>query len=104
MGLHQRENTPSGSEVPSLLPSPLSKPCGSPRPTTTKPVHPSSTENASNFLTFRYFIFIINQKRHHSCSDLNHMHISLTVSNGEAIGFDRFLFFYSILFFLTKQL
>merc|ERR1712228_834698 len=40
---------PSGSEVPSLLPSPPSNPCGSPKPTTTKPVHPSSTENASKF-------------------------------------------------------
>merc|ERR1712136_44830 len=50
--LHPRENTPSGSEVPSLLPSPPSNPCGSPRPTTMKLVHPSSTENASNFLTF----------------------------------------------------
>merc|ERR1711915_519628 len=49
---HQRENTPSGSEVPSLLPSPPSNPCGSPRPTTTKPVHPSSTENASKFAVF----------------------------------------------------
>merc|ERR1711915_528696 len=47
--LHQRENTPSGSEVPSLLPSPPSNPCGSPRPTTMKLVHPSSTENASKF-------------------------------------------------------
>merc|ERR1711915_703338 len=46
---HQRENTPSGSEVPSLLPSPPSNPCGSPRPTTMKPVHLSSTENASKF-------------------------------------------------------
>merc|ERR1711915_379231 len=33
----------------SLLPSPPSNPCGSPKPTTTKPVHPSSTENASKF-------------------------------------------------------
>merc|ERR1712136_638639 len=48
--LHQRENTPSGSEVPSLLPSPPSNPCGSPRPTTMKLVHPLSTENASKFL------------------------------------------------------
>merc|ERR1719369_852354 len=55
--LHQRENTLSGSEVPSLLPSPHSKPCGSPSKTTTKLVHPSSTENASNFL-FSLYIFV----------------------------------------------
>merc|ERR1719427_600310 len=60
--LHQRENTLSGSEVPSLLPSPHSKPCGSPSKITMKLVHPSSTENASNFLSFLYSIFIINQK------------------------------------------
>merc|ERR1712243_49202 len=46
-------NTPSGSEVPSLLPSPHSKPCGSPSKTTMKLVHPLSTENASNF-SFRF--------------------------------------------------
>merc|ERR1719351_62315 len=45
--LHQKENTLSGSVVPSWLPSPPSKLCGSPRPNTTKPVHPSSTESAS---------------------------------------------------------
>merc|ERR1711990_1274404 len=45
--LHQKENTLSGSVVPSWLPSPPSKLCGSPRPNTTKPVHPPSTESAS---------------------------------------------------------
>merc|ERR1711990_461602 len=45
--LHQKENTLSGSVVPSWLPSPPSKLWGSPRPNTTKPVHPSSTESAS---------------------------------------------------------
>merc|ERR1712050_705746 len=55
--LHQRENTLSGSEVPSLLPSPHSKPCGSPSKTTMKLVHPSSTENASKFSLFSFTLF-----------------------------------------------
>merc|ERR1711879_959293 len=32
------------------LPSPPSRPCGSPRPSTTRQDHPLSTESASNFL------------------------------------------------------
>merc|ERR1712179_283937 len=64
--LHQRENTLSGSEVPSLLPSPHSKPCGSPSKTTTKLVHPSSTENASNFL-FSLYIFVFKPQNPDRC-------------------------------------
>merc|ERR1719357_2341082 len=45
--LPPRGNTPSGSEDPSLLPSPPSSRCGSPSRSTTSPAHPSSTANAS---------------------------------------------------------
>merc|ERR1719239_1954403 len=45
--LPPRGNTPSGSEDPSLLPSPPSNRCGSPSRSTTSPAHPSSTANAS---------------------------------------------------------
>merc|ERR1712025_721951 len=62
----ERENTLSGSEVPSLLPSPHSKPCGSPSKTTTKLVHPSSTENASNFL-FSLYIFVFKPQNPDRC-------------------------------------
>merc|ERR1719370_336635 len=64
--LHQRENTLSGSEVPSLLPSPHSKPCGSQSKTKTKLVHPSSTENASNFL-FSLYIFVFKPQNPDRC-------------------------------------
>merc|ERR1711920_1144052 len=49
---HQKGNTPSGLVVPSWLPSLPSRLCGSPNRNTTKQVHPSSTENVSNFSTF----------------------------------------------------
>merc|ERR1712088_310038 len=49
--LPQRGNTPSGSEVPSCLPSPPSNRCGSPSKSTTSAAHPSSTGSASNFST-----------------------------------------------------
>merc|ERR1719354_776277 len=45
--LHQRGNTPYGSEAPSSLHSPPSNRCGSQSKSTTKPVHPSSTGSAS---------------------------------------------------------
>merc|ERR1712098_262927 len=45
--LHQRESTLSGSEDPSLLPSPHSSRCGSPSRNTTSLAHPLSTESAS---------------------------------------------------------
>merc|ERR1712026_639115 len=50
--LHQKENTPYGSEDPSWLPSPPSNRCGSPSKNTTNAAHPLSTENAfkCNFL------------------------------------------------------
>merc|ERR1711894_737403 len=46
----QRGNTPYGSEVPSCPLSPPSPRCGSPRPSTTSPAHPSSTASASKSL------------------------------------------------------
>merc|ERR1712152_120895 len=46
MGL-QKGNTPSGSEVPSWLPSPPSNRCGSPSKNTMNAVLPLSTGNAS---------------------------------------------------------
>ena len=45
--LHQRENTPSGSEDQSLLPSPPSNRCGSPNRSMMSVAQPSFTENAS---------------------------------------------------------
>merc|ERR1712114_87233 len=45
--LHQRESTLSGSEDPSLLPSPPSSRCGSPSRNTTSAAQPSSTASAS---------------------------------------------------------
>merc|ERR1712173_92631 len=50
MGLHQSESTLSGLVAPFLLPSPPSRLCGSPRPSTTRQDHPLSTESASNLL------------------------------------------------------
>merc|ERR1712173_140275 len=46
--LHQRESTPSGSEDPSLLPSPPSSRCGSPSRNTMSAAHPLFTASASN--------------------------------------------------------
>ena len=46
--LHQRENTPSGSEDQSLLPSPPFNRCGSPNRSMMSVAQPSFTENASN--------------------------------------------------------
>merc|ERR1712223_383081 len=48
--LHQKENTPYGSEDPSWLPSQPSNRCGSPSKNTTNAAHPLSTENASKCL------------------------------------------------------
>merc|ERR1712113_353034 len=56
--LHQKENTPYGSEDPSWLPSPPSNRCGSPSKNTTNAAHPLSTENASKlYLFYCYIIF-----------------------------------------------
>merc|ERR1719213_623538 len=49
--LPQKENTPSGSEDPSCLPSPPSNRCGSPNKSMMNAAHPLSTGNASNFST-----------------------------------------------------
>merc|ERR1711973_217821 len=51
--LHQRESTPSGSEDPSLLPSPPSSRCGSPSRNTMSAAQQLSTASAS-----RYFILL----------------------------------------------
>merc|ERR1719376_747570 len=56
---HQRGNTPSGSEDPSLPPSPPSNRCGSPSKSTMSPAHPSCTGNASKLTlnqTKRFFL------------------------------------------------
>merc|ERR1712098_591768 len=45
--LHQRGSTLSGSEDPSLLPSPPSRRCGSPSRSTMSAAHPLSTASAS---------------------------------------------------------
>merc|ERR1711929_55448 len=55
--LHQRESTPSGSEDPSLLPSPPSSRCGSPSRSTTSAAQPSSTASASKCY-FLYLLFL----------------------------------------------
>merc|ERR1711923_539461 len=52
---HQRESTPSGSEVPSLLPSPPSSRCGSPSRSMMSAVQLLSTESASKLLKISYF-------------------------------------------------
>merc|ERR1712086_1243866 len=61
--LHQRGNTPSGLEDPSLLPSPPSSRCGSPSRSMMSAAHPSSTASASNLycckLT-RLLLIVIN--------------------------------------------
>merc|ERR1719327_565614 len=48
--LHQRESTPSGSEDPSLLPSPPSSRCGSPSRSMMSAAQPLSTASASKLL------------------------------------------------------
>ena len=55
--LHQRGSTPSGSEDPSLLPSPPSNRCGSPSRSTMSLVHLLCTENA--FKLF-FLLFILH--------------------------------------------
>merc|ERR1712130_787876 len=55
--LHQREGTPSGSEDPSLLPSPPSSRCGSPSRNTTSAAQPLSTASASKCY-FLYLLFL----------------------------------------------
>merc|ERR1712189_49238 len=54
--LHQRGNTPSGSEDPSLLPSPPSSRCGSLSKNTMSAGHPLSTASASNlYVSYKIF-------------------------------------------------
>merc|ERR1711997_1180698 len=50
--LPQKENTLSGSEDPSWLPSPPSNRRGSPSKSTTSAAHPLSTENASRLFIY----------------------------------------------------
>merc|ERR1712176_1570450 len=52
--LHQRGSTPSGSEDPSLLPSPPSSRCGSPSRSTMSAAHPLSTASASNLIVLKF--------------------------------------------------
>merc|ERR1712156_1382407 len=54
--LHQKENTPYGSEDPSWLPSPPSNRCGSPSKNTTNAAHPLSTENAFKYYFLSYLV------------------------------------------------
>merc|ERR1712107_449728 len=51
--LHQRGSTPSGSEDPSLLPSPPSSRCGSPSRSTMSAAHPLFTASASNLIVLK---------------------------------------------------
>merc|ERR1712058_208697 len=59
--LHQRESTPSGSEDPSLLPSPPSSRCGSPSRNMMSVAQQLSTASASKyFFRFtKYFLRIL---------------------------------------------
>merc|ERR1711872_427344 len=50
--LPQRGSTLSGSEAPSLLPSPPSSRCGSPSRNMMSAAHPLSTASASKFLSY----------------------------------------------------
>merc|ERR1712098_869708 len=70
--LHQRGSTLSGSEDPSLLPSPHSNRCGSPSRSTMSLVHLLCTENA--FKLFFYFLYCISDccRPMHFCTDLGH--------------------------------
>merc|ERR1712012_363850 len=71
--LHQRGSTPSGSEDPSLLPSPPSNRCGSPSRSTMSLVHLLCTENAFK-LFFLLFLYCISDccRPMHFCTDLGH--------------------------------
>merc|ERR1712183_773848 len=51
-----RGSTPSGSEAPSLLPSPPSSRCGSPSRSTTSAARPSSTRSASKHIVENLFV------------------------------------------------
>merc|ERR1712098_814310 len=52
--LHQKESTPSGSEDPSLLPSPPSRRCGSPSRNTMSAAQPLSIASASKYFILFY--------------------------------------------------
>merc|ERR1712098_1017404 len=52
--LHQRGSIPSGSEDPSLLPSPPSSRCGSPSRSTMSAAQPLSTASASKYFILFY--------------------------------------------------
>merc|ERR1712083_105151 len=54
--LHQKGNTPYGSEDPSWLPSPPSNRCGSTSKNRTNAAHPLSTENAFKYYFLYYLI------------------------------------------------
>merc|ERR1712025_88913 len=65
--LHQRGSTPSGSEDPSLLPSPPSSRCGSPSRSTMSAAHPLSTASASKY--FVIFVAIFGLQEFHIALD-----------------------------------
>merc|ERR1712106_598754 len=55
--LHQRENTPYGSEDPPLLPCPPSSRCGSPSRSMMSAAHPLSTASASKCQLYLFCAF-----------------------------------------------
>merc|ERR1712209_396045 len=57
--LHQRESTLSGSEDPSLLPSPPSSRCGSPSRSTTSAAQPLSTASASKYSSYISVFYLL---------------------------------------------
>merc|ERR1712168_139836 len=63
-----RENTPSGSEAPSWLPSPPSRRCGSPSRNTTRQDPESFTVNAFKFCLYLHYA---SQKDFDHCSKLS---------------------------------
>merc|ERR1719414_2287391 len=95
--LHQKENTPYGSEDPSWLPSPPSNRCGSPSKNTMNAAHPLSTENASkcchSFVAHLNCFFLCNEK----CMTFDFKHSKLN-------SFSKFLFFVNFSFKITFEI
>merc|ERR1711872_193598 len=59
--LHQRGSTLSGSEDPSLLPSPPSSRCGSPSRSMMSAAHPLCTGSASKLTVFFNFMILADE-------------------------------------------
>merc|ERR1712122_69602 len=70
--LHQRGSTLSGSEDPSLLPSPPSSRCGSPSRSMTSAAHPLSTGSASKKFRLPNHTqndkFVLSGDKDHKCA------------------------------------